>query len=60
MFRAAASMVEVSPQLRAKLKVVFARKVIVSRKSPDCSIRIISADGDAQDYCTIFTRQRYA
>ncbi len=48
-FKTAASMVDVSPQLRAKLKVIRSTKVIISRTSPDCFIQTISADGNAQD-----------
>ena len=47
-FRTAASMVDVSPQLRKRLKVIRSTKVIVDRKNPDCFLRTISADGSAQ------------
>jgi phage terminase large subunit-like protein len=42
-------MVEASPILRAKLRVVRSTKVILSLASYDCFLKAISADGDAQD-----------
>lgn len=48
-FRTAAAMVECSPVLRRKLKVIRSQKTIVMRDNPNCFLRAISADGDAQD-----------
>lgn len=48
-FKTAASMVECSPYLRKKLKVIRSSKIIVKRDDHNSFYRAISADGDAQD-----------
>jgi len=48
-FKTAAGMVEASPVLRRKLRVIRSTKTIVRRDDPDSFYRAISADGDAQD-----------
>ena len=48
-YRTAAAMVTASPQLRGILKVIRSTKTIVKRDNPNCFLRAISADGDAQD-----------
>jgi phage terminase large subunit-like protein len=48
-FNVAASMVEKSPILSAKLRVIRSTKKILKRDDPDSFYRAISADGDLQD-----------
>lgn len=48
-FRTACAMVECSPTLRRMLKVIRSTKTIIMRDNPNCFLRAISADGDAQD-----------
>ena len=48
-FKVAASMVEASPILSKKLRVIRSTKTIVKRNDPDSFYRAISADGDIQD-----------
>lgn len=48
-FRVAASMVEMSPILSEKLRVIRSTKVIVKRDDPDSFYKALSADGDVQD-----------
>ncbi len=48
-FRVAASMVEKSPILSRRLKVIRSTRTIVHRDDPDTFYRAISADGDVQD-----------
>jgi phage terminase large subunit-like protein len=48
-FRTAAAMVEASQALWREVKVIRSTKTIVKRNDPNCFLRAISADGDAQD-----------
>ena len=48
-YKVAASMVDKSPILSKRLRVLRSTKIIIKRKDPESFYRAISADGDLQD-----------
>jgi phage terminase large subunit-like protein len=60
-FRVAAGMVEASPLLSSRLRVIASTKTIVVRQDPQSFYRAISADGDIQDgiepHCVIIDEE---